>query len=272
MVAVERVRFTKERETLLATLYARALDAGSRRAVLGDPYAAEAVRHIEYDFRKTGIRPARAGSLMLRVAQLDRWTRDFLAAHPEAVVLHLGCGLDTRVHRIDPGAGVSWYDVDYPDVIELRRRLLPERDAYQMIGASVTDEGWLSSIPGDRPVFVVTEGLTMYLTEDQGARLLRRITDHFSHGEVAFDVFSRFAIRSQKINHVVRRAGATLHWGIDDPRELERMNPRLNSVEVRTYADAEGIDRLPAPQRVILRGFLRVPSFRKMSVLLRYRF
>jgi O-methyltransferase involved in polyketide biosynthesis len=58
-------------------------------------------------------------SLPVRAKHLDGWTREFLAAHPRSTVLHLGCGLDTRVYRVDPPAGARWYDVDLPAVIEL---------------------------------------------------------------------------------------------------------------------------------------------------------
>ena len=76
-----------------------------------------------------------------------------------STVLHLGCGLDSRVFRIDPPATVRWYDVDLPDVIDLRRRLYPERHDYELIATSVTDLRWLDGIPADRPVLVVAEGL-----------------------------------------------------------------------------------------------------------------
>ncbi|XVQ85661.1 class I SAM-dependent methyltransferase [Microbispora siamensis] len=70
--------------------------------------------------------------------------RSFLADHPDAVVLHLGCGLDARVYRIDPPATVDWYDLDYPPVIELRQQFLPPREHYTLIGSSVTDLTWLA--------------------------------------------------------------------------------------------------------------------------------
>jgi O-methyltransferase involved in polyketide biosynthesis len=104
----------------------------------------------------------------MRAWHFDQWTRAFLAANPESTVLHLGCGLDTRVYRIDPGPKVRWFDVDFPDVIALREPLYPARDGYRRIGSSVTDLAWLDAIPGDTPVLVVAEGLMMYLHEKDG--------------------------------------------------------------------------------------------------------
>jgi len=115
----------------------------------------------------------------MRAKHLDSGTREFLAAHPNSTVLHLGWGLDSRVFRFDPPATIRCYDIDLPDVIELRRRLYPERHAYEMIGASVSNVQWLDGIVADRPVLVVAEGLASYLPPKDGVALFNWITDHF---------------------------------------------------------------------------------------------
>jgi|SRR5664280_366319 hypothetical protein len=60
-----------------------------------------------------------------RAATFDQLTNQYLAEAPDATVLHVGCGMDSRVFRVDPPASVQWFDVDYPDVIDLRRQLFP---------------------------------------------------------------------------------------------------------------------------------------------------
>ncbi|WP_220449281.1 class I SAM-dependent methyltransferase [Nonomuraea longispora] len=77
-----------------------------------------------------------AVTVAMRARHLDDWTRDFLAEHPAAIVLHLGCGMDTRAHRVGPGPGVHWYDVDFPEVIDLRERLYPARERHTAIPSS----------------------------------------------------------------------------------------------------------------------------------------
>lgn len=83
---------------------------------------------------------------------------DFLARHPDAVVAHLGCGLDTRAFRLQPPDGVQWFDVDVPQVIGLRRALYDDAGQYRMIASSVTDAEGLEQIPTDRPALVVLKG------------------------------------------------------------------------------------------------------------------
>ncbi len=114
-----------------------------------------------------------------RSAHFDAWARQFLAAHPQATVLHLGCGLDSRFFRLQPGSGVEWYDVDYPEVAALRTQLCPGAEHYHVVAASVTDPAWLADIPADRPTLMIGEGLTMYRTDHDGIALLRRVIDRF---------------------------------------------------------------------------------------------
>ena len=101
----EKVHFTKEKETMLITLYARALQSRSERPILRDTWAEEAVQRIDYDFEKLKVGQHAAHLIACRATQLDLWTTHFLAAHPDATVLHLGCGLDSRVYRVAPPAG-----------------------------------------------------------------------------------------------------------------------------------------------------------------------
>ena len=235
-----RVDLTGPPETMLATLYARALDADADHPILGDRYAREVVARIDYDWQKTSITPRNAPSAVIRSAHFDNWARQFLAVHPEATVLHVGCGLDSRVLRLRPGPGVEWYDVDYPEVIALRERFYPPGASYRLLPASVTELDWLSAIPADRPVLLLGEGLTMFLTEESGLALLRRVVERFPSGELQFDVFNRFAIRAQKINTIVRRAGARLHWGIDGPADIVRNVPGTRLLAKGTNLDDGG--------------------------------
>lgn len=267
-----RVRLSDARETLLVTLHARALDARAADPVLGDTMAAEAVDAIDFDFSTTHITPRMAPTVAVRAKFIDDWVREFLREHDgEATVVHLGAGLDSRVWRIDPGPGVTWFDVDFPEVIEIRRALFPERPGCHLIGSSVTDPGWLERIPTGRPTLAVAEGLSMYLTEEQGVTLLRRITDRFNGGTtIAFDAFNRLAIRAQRTNPAVRMSGATLHWSVDHPRDLVRDVPGLRLRDAVDAITAPGSERLPRGTRVISSMLRPFPAIRHMSRYLRY--
>ncbi len=269
----EKIALTGAPETMLATLYARALDSRAPRPILRDEAATRAVERIEYDFRRTGITATTAAGVALRGRQRDAWSRGFLAAHPEATVLHLACGLDTRAQRLGVPPGVRWIDLDHPDVVALRERLLPAPSGdYRLVAGSVTDEGWLESVPADRPAVAVFEGLSMYLREDDGRRLIERITGRFPSGQLLFDAYGTIAIRMQKLVPAVRRAGATLHWGIDDPRELEAWHDGLVLLDLLRSVDMPGLDLLPRAGRIQMRVLAVLPKLRDAGWILRYRF
>ena len=61
----------------------------------------------------------------MRAKAFDDWTRAFIEKHPDAIVLNLGCGLDSRVFRVDPPPEIAWFDVDFPEVIDIRERVYP---------------------------------------------------------------------------------------------------------------------------------------------------
>jgi methyltransferase (TIGR00027 family) len=257
---------------MLATLYAKALDADAPRSILGDKYAKAAVARIDYDWDKTTINARRAPSVAIRTAHFDNWTRQFLAAHEQAVVLHVGCGLDARVYRLDPPPGVLWYDVDYPDVIRLREQVYPGRENYRLVSSSVTDPHWLTEIPADRPTLFLGEGLTMYLTKDDGLALLRRVVERFPSGELQFDAFSTLGIRTQVINSVVRRSGSTLRWGIDAPGDIVDAVPGVRLLVWESVFDSDTFDLVSPAVRWLGRVMAVVPGLRTMAQYHRYAF
>lgn len=270
MTETDRVDFTdvpwgSVEWTNLCTLYLRAYESRSPAPILGDTAAAEAVDRIDYDWgrMRRAMRPgANQYMVTMRAKQLDDWSAGFLRRHPNAVVLHLGCGMDTRAFRLDPPETVRWFDVDQPDVIALRRKLYDDRDGYRMIGSSVTGD-WLDGIPGDRPMLMVAEGLLMYLTEAEVRALLRRLADRFGKGELLFDTVSPMGPRLSRL----LTKGIT-KWGIRDAREIERWDPRLRLLE-RSPAGALCGHIPSAPVRLLWR-LVNATPLRNYDVLNRF--
>jgi O-methyltransferase involved in polyketide biosynthesis len=270
-----KVHLTKEKETLLPTLYGKALDARSPNPILGDTFADEAVRELDFDFTTLQLPRGASVSLPVRAKHFDDWTRAFLAAHPNSTVLHLGCGLDSRVYRINPEESVRWFDVDHPEVIELRSSVYPRRTGYDMIASSVTDLAWLERVPAHRPTLVVAEGLMIYLPRNKGLALLHAITDRFPSGELIFDAYSRPMLWLTSRLPAVKRTGAVLSWSIDDPRELEREIPGLKLVSAVPFLTMPLLVERMARSRLQARVyglFGRSRFVNRMVQHLRYRF
>jgi O-methyltransferase involved in polyketide biosynthesis len=143
---------------------------------------------------------------------------------------------------------------------------------YRMLPASVTDPSWLAGIPGDRPVLFLGEGLTMYLTQDDGLVLLRRVVDRFTSGELQFDTFNTFGIRTQVINTVVRRSGSKLYWAVDSPDDIVDAIPGVRLLACESVFDSDMFDMMSPVFRPLGRAMAAVPTLRKMAQYHRYAF
>ena len=259
-------------QTMLTTLYCKALDADLDQPILGDGFAKEAVGRIDYDWRKLGIADRWTPLVTVRTAQYDIWASQFLAVHQHATVVHLGCGLDSRVFRLDPGPGVEWYDVDYPAVIALREKLFPTRPRYHLVATSATDPSWLDRIPADRPVLLLAEGISMYLTEGEGVALLQHVVDRFRSGELQIDFYNWLAIRSQKTHKLQRQSGSTLYWAVNSPADVLSRVSGVRLLTAVTFFDATTFSRTSAAFRLARHLVRAVPPLRRTLQYHRYAF
>ena len=268
-----KVRLDNAMGTSLVMLYGLALDARTDPTILGDTVAAQAFDQVEYDFARLKMNPKLIPiAVCTRAKHFDGWTSQFLAEHERATVVQLGAGLDSRVWRVDPGPGVTWYDVDYPDVIDVRRKIFPGRDNYHMIDCSVTAPEWLHQIRPDLPTLIVAQGLTMYLQPDEGHALFRRVTDHFDSGIVVLDTHNSYAVRRQN-KMVTPLFGATMHWAINGPADLERGNPALHCTDSVSGLVLQGESpALPVAYKLLTKLIQGIPKVRDAGLYLRYEF
>jgi hypothetical protein len=176
-------------------------------------------------------------------------------------VVHIGCGLDARFDRVaEHNNQVEWYDLDLPDVIELRRKLIgDEKGRYHLLGCSVLEPAWLEAVRVHRrrPFLFLAEGVFMYFTEAQVKSLVLTLRDHFPGAELVFDAWRPFEIWLG--NFVF---GGLLRWGLWSGQELEGWgNPStsLRSGGIRLLDEWGYFDR-PEP---------RLHSFRWMAPIFR---
>lgn len=274
-MSLEQIHLSGDQLTCLPTLYGKAMDARAAAPILGDTLAAEAVDRIDYDFRSLHLPKNGAITLPIRAKHLDGWAREFLDANHEATVLNLGCGLDTRVYRIDPPAGVRWFDVDRPSVIDARERLYPAREGYRMIGASVTDPAWLAEVATDLPVLVIGEGLLMYLDESAAYAFFNRVTGDFPRGEFVFDAYGRLTARVISLASKFGKFPVNLSMTVDDPHVLEAKVAGLTLTDAVPFlALPELVDRLASGpvSRAAYRAMNRMRWYRSSMLHLRYGF
>lgn len=268
---MDKIVLTEEKETLLIPLFGKAKENEKKHPILVDKKAAEIVSQIDYDFNSLKI-PEKTNTMMcLRAKLIDNFVEDFLSKNNESVALHLGCGLDSRYNRIE-NSDVDWYDVDFEDVIDIRRHFYQESTNYHLIASSVTEQRWLEKIPANKEHYIViAEGLFMYLKEDEIKTLISRLKERIGSYTLIFDAFSIYTAKKVKNQPSIKKTGAVIHWGIDNPEELIKWETGIQFIEEQYFTSNEEIEKLGLPTRIMYKLANLFNAAKKAHRLLIYR-
>ena len=254
-------------ETLLIPLYCRALETQRPDAILRDPKAVELIRRLRYDPASIRLEQHDVVSIVLRTREFDRHARSFLTLHPQAAVVHIGCGLDTRFERVDNGQ-VEWYDLDLPAVIAVRRQLIGDGEGrYHLLAASVFESDWLDavSVPGRRPTLFLAEGVLPYFPEAQIKALFQALRARFPGAELVCDVMTPFMIWANNWQFAFSKFKARLQWGLKDHRDVETWGDGIRLLDEWYYFDH------PEPRMGGMQAMRYLPLVAKANAICRYR-
>jgi O-methyltransferase involved in polyketide biosynthesis len=266
---VTTISLTEEKETLFITLRAKALDSRMEHSILHDDMAYEILQSIQYDFNKYTI--SNDDLMVIRARQYDEWVKEYLGNNKNTIVVYIGCGLDTRIARISPPTSVIWYDVDFPEVIKVRKSFFMDKPGYHMLAASATEAAWIMQIPNNKPALIIAEGVLEYFTFEEVKVLFKRLLDHFESGEIIFDVMNWVAVNLGK-KGLKKATGAEHKWTVNDTSVIETISPRLKKVTELPLMASEYVHDLPSENRNIYRVMAMIPPFRNMMRLMWYRF
>ena len=262
-------------ETLLIPLYVRAMETQRPDAIIKDEKAAALVTQmmaddsIRIDFFQ--VKQVKMNELlntmrMIFTREFDRYTRDFLSRHAGAVVVHIGCGLDTRFERVDNGK-VEWYDLDLPDVIELRRKLFgDEGNRHHLLGCSVLEETWLDAVKvlSVRRILFLAETVFVYFKEEQVKSLVLMLRDHFPGAELVFDGWRPFEIWLGNRYLSNSTFAGLMQWGLWRGQEIEGWGEDIYLLDEWGFFDQ------PEPRMAPFRWM--APLFRMFKPMRIYQF
>jgi len=252
-------------KTLLLPLYFRAAETSRQtQPLIRDEWATRLVDRIHFDFTALAAHEFIQLATVLRVRDIDRRTGTFLRENPKATVVNLGCGLDTRFFRVDDGA-VRWFDLDLPEVVALRRRLLPEPPRTECLAADVLDPTWLDRIPRERPILFLAEGLFPYLDGSQVRKLVVRLRDRASGADLLFDAVTPFHAWTSSHHPAWEAVGSAFRWGLDRPEELQSWAPGIRLLSQTYYLDSA------SPRLDPYRLLLLLPAVARGCSVLQYR-
>lgn len=251
--------------TLLAPLACRAIDSIRPDAILHDPRAVEVYNALggNPDFLM-GMRGHDLTSVAIRARQFDTFARDFLTRNPNGLVVDLGCGLDTRFDRLDDGK-LFWLGVDLPEVIELRRKYLPDGGRCKTIAQSMLEFSWLDEVARlNKPIIFLAEGVFPYFSTADIKPMVMLMVERFPKGELVFDAASRFVTKHHnRTSSILKRLGIRLLWDAKNPQELEAWGLRL--LDHWYYFDN------PEPRLRAFRWMRLIPFMAKSTGIFHYR-
>ena len=208
-------------ETMLQTVYARAKETKTRGAIHDDK-AVELVDKLHYDFSLADKDAAMSSGVIARTILLDHLVQQYLTAHPGAVVVNIACGLDTRCYRMQ---GYShWYNLDLPETIGVRARLLPESSTISQIAQSAMEDWGGSIAETDAPALVIIEGLTMYLTQEDVQQIFAVIHKRFAKATVFVEIMNPMVVKNMK-EKSIEGSHAKFTWGAKNGTELQALLP-----------------------------------------------
>lgn len=247
-------------KTLYIPLYGKSY-VSRKGIILSDKKAEEIWGSEGFELKGKSSSKWLAYYMGMRSKVFDNWLADKLRSAKDTVVIHIGCGMDSRVLRID-AKEQYWYDVDFPEVITERRQYYEETEYYHMIEADIRDEKWLHNI-SQKNAIIVMEGVSMYLQNEELRTVLQNICAHFEQVELLMDCYTTFAAKASKYKNPINDVGVTEVYGLDDPRQLETANG-LTYIKEYDMTPSYLIDELEGAENVIFKKLYGGSISRKM--------
>ena len=237
-------------KTLYIPLYGKAF-VSRKKIILNDKKAEEIWENEKFDLKGKSKSKWLCYYMGMRSSVFDKWLKEKMVQEESAVILHIGCGMDSRIERVGAD-NHQWYDIDFPDVISERRKYYTENKFYHMIESDARNNGWINKIPVNKKAIIVLEGVSMYFKPVELKKLMSTLSNHFSHAEILMDCYTKRAAAASKHKNPINDVGVTKVYGIDDPRDLED-NTGIEFVKEYNMTPPEMINELKGFEKTIFK-------------------
>jgi O-methyltransferase involved in polyketide biosynthesis len=243
--------------TSFLTLYCHALETLSKNPLLADPKSVEITTVLNktlsgstdplHRILVSGMLDKRLiVHIALRAKKYDEYTRNFLQKSPDGIIVNIGCGLDSRFLRIDNGR-VIFYDLDLPEIIEIKKGFFHESDRYHLVASSVLDFDWMTVVRQQKgPFLFMAEGVFMYLDGKDVRSLVLMLQEKFPGSELVCEVANSLWLRPlfrkildykmQKQAHLGKNA--MFRSGIHNGQEMEQWHNGIQLLDEWSYFDS----------------------------------
>ena len=229
-------------ETLIIPLFGRLVCSERFPELFSDPEAKRICESLDYDFsgkRKRMESPAGLfGALEVAQRQYDLRceVESYLKEHPCAAVVNLGCGLDDTFSKADNGL-CRGYNLDLPDVIDVRNELLPAGEREENIPCDLNDFAWMDTIDAANGAVFFAAGVFYYFRTEDVKKLFAAMAERFPGAVLVFDSCNERGAKLMRKTWL-KEAGITdvsAFFSLEDERALEAWSERFASVSAKSY-------------------------------------
>ncbi len=242
-----KINLSGTAETMLQSFYARAKYSNNKGHKFYDSKAVELVEKIDYDFSLAEGDSTMSDGVIARTLVFDELVKNFISENPNCTVVNIACGLDTRFYRMDNGR-LKWINLDLPEIIDILN-----------IGCSVLDASWVKNIDACEKVLFIIEGLSMYLTKNENAKMLEIIRKNFSGATVMLECLAKRWINREKIEKSIHKTGARFIFGADCFEDIADIAAGFRKIK------DDNITRGMIALHPVLRLFEKLPFVDKIS-------
>ncbi|MCR5396632.1 MAG: class I SAM-dependent methyltransferase [Lachnospiraceae bacterium] len=227
------ITFGDIQETALIPLAIKASETSRPNARIKDEKAKQIIEALEVDVSKFDPFMSHEG-VVARTIMFQEELKKLLKEYPDALCINLGCGFDDKFSQVDNGR-LTWFDVDLPDQIAVRRKVYEDRERCTMMDGSALDGEWTTQLPKSDMNIIVMEGVLEYFSKDQVKTCLNMLCDSFDHGYLLAELHSPFLEKNSKHHDAVKNTNATFGWGTKSGKEYLELEPRLKFVSETSY-------------------------------------
>lgn len=221
--------------TTLIPLWAKAVESVSEDPILEDKHALELLNNLGYGldyYSKKKQNPSQVGCC-LRAKWIDDETLKFISQHPSCNVIQLGAGIDDRFRRIGTPEGVNhWYDLDLPEVAEMRRQVIPPVERCEILSMNMLDTTWMTKLHDEcLPVLIIVEGVFMYIPQEDIAHLMKNIKKHLGECTMLLDSVPTLAVGRAKYHDAVKKYNGKVEYvfGVKDANQMAELFPEVEA-------------------------------------------
>jgi len=239
--------------TLFMPVWARAVETQKDSPILIDKTAVRIIDTVDYDFSPMfqNIPELSQISWIARCMRFDRIVNEFIKEHPNGTIVNIGCGLDTSFERIN-NSSVLWYDLDLPDVIDLKKKFMNESNNRKYISCSFLDTKWFDDILISDKVLFISTGVFVYFDELLIKEFIIKVADRFNESELFFDVTSPKGV--EIANQVIQKSGldsgSFFKWGLTDKSIIQSWDSRIIVVATYYTYRIDGLNLSPENEQI----------------------